>query len=536
MSAERREAFSPFLYRYLCFTFSVPKPNPFPPLLRLMRLQGRATDASSQTGTRRGDGRRLWRVQPPFHPRKRGLFGVGCFKIRQGSAVPPLSLLHRPQQRSMPPPPSSPRQFVSDFWWLFRACLFTVPLATSASNFNPISLLSTCAPSPSFSWSTPPSAPPSLSVEISSICPWQCDAALPPSSHLHPHGVLLSLSASISSPHSCNSNQNCQNDQDSVFVTAEASTPPPPPHVPVSCSALSLPVNFILTLPPHSPPLRLSAIPPPPTPSLITLCISGRSLAPPHNVTFLPPCISTTLPPPAPPPPIPFPPLLVCSTHPSYACNPVSFFVSQGAGAAGGGVSQTTAQTKANSNTDGIVSHLKTQSEFEIAFQVGRGSVTGCARLLLLPPPPHTHHSASPTPLFASSDLHLPAKETQFPFRFVLNVSLQLQAPQFGADGATKFCVPAAQALLHDVMGCLLYFCTRWSLKHCASFLYFKPCSFDPLHHSILPPPPPLLQLSLQLSAATKRTNSSNISTAMMIITTPRYLRLPSLPLSPSLT
>jgi hypothetical protein len=108
------------------------------------------------------------------------------------------------------------------------------------------------------------------------------------------------------------------------------------------------------------------------------------------------------------------------------------------------------------------VSHLKTLSEFEIAFQVGRGSVTGCARLLLLPPPLHTHHSASPTPLFASSDLHLPAKETQFPFRFVLNVSLQLQAPLFGADGATRFCVPAAQALLHDVMGCFLYFCIRW--------------------------------------------------------------------------
>lgn len=337
----------------------------------------------------------------------------------------------------MPPPPPLPRQFVSDFWWLFRACLFTVPLAASASNYNPISLLSTCTPSPSFSWSTAPSAPRSLSVDISSICPWQCDAQFPPSSHLHPHGILLSLSASISSPLSCNSNQNCQNDQDSVFVTADASTPPPPPHAPVSCSALSLPVNFILTLPPHFPPLFASS--PHPTPSLITLCITGRSLTPPHNVTFLPPCISTTLPPPLPPPPIHFPPLLVCSTHPSYACNPVSFFVSQGVGAGGGGISQTTEQTNANSNTDdGIVSLLSTQSEFQIAFQVGWGSVTGCARLLLLPPPQHTQLSPSSAPLFASSDLHLPATETRFPFRFVLNVSLQLQAPLFGADGAAN--------------------------------------------------------------------------------------------------
>jgi hypothetical protein len=385
---------------------------------------------------------------------------LGC-KVGQGFSTRPLSSPHRSQRRTMP---LLHRQSDSDFWRLSPAYLFVFLLAASAAavsqgqlqhaNYNPVSLLSTCIPSPSLSWSTAPSSPPSLAVEFSSICPWQCDTASP-LSHLHPHGVLLSLSASVSSP--CDSNQNCQNDRDSVFITADASPLPLPPHVPVSCSALSLPVIFMLTFPPHDSILSSN-------PSLITLCITGRALAPPHNVTYLPPCTSTTLPPHLPPPPTHLSPLLVCSIHPSYACNPVSFFVSQGGGRliqkGSHGIFQTATQEEAILNTDNIAPYLIMQSEFNVAFQLGRAGVTGCARLLLLPPPHHTHYSPSPAPLFASSDLHLPATETHFPFRFTLNVSLQLQAPMFDADGASGFC---AKALLHFWF---FAFAGDWAMLH----------------------------------------------------------------------
>jgi hypothetical protein len=133
---------------------------------------------------------------------------------------------------------------------------------------------------------------------------------------------------------------------------------------------------------------------------------------------------------------------------------------------------QTATQAEAIVNTDKIA-----PSEFIIAFQLGRASVTGCARLLLLQPPHHTHYNPSPAPLFASSDLHLPATETHFPFRFTLNVSLQLQAPMFDADGASGFC---AKALLHDVMFFFVFlvFLHSLAIGPCCTILPIETCLF----------------------------------------------------------
>ena len=139
---------------------------------------------------------------------------------------------------------------------------------------------------------------------------------------------------------------------------------------------------------------------------------------------------------------------------------------------------QTATQAEAILKTDRIAPYLIMQSEFNIAFQVGRASVTGCARLLLLPPPHHTLYSTSPAPLFASSDLHLPATETNFPFRFTLNVSLQLQAPMFDADGALGFCASSAQALLHYAMFCVFGFLHSLVIGACCTILFIETCLF----------------------------------------------------------
>jgi hypothetical protein len=66
-----------------------------------------------------------------------------------------------------------------------------------AWNRNPISFLSTCSPSFSFSWSTSaPVHPPVLIVNASSICMWHCSPPAPSPSL----GMLFSIVATVTCP------------------------------------------------------------------------------------------------------------------------------------------------------------------------------------------------------------------------------------------------------------------------------------------------------------------------------------------------
>jgi hypothetical protein len=353
-----------------------------------------------------------------------------------------------------PPPPSTSR--AAPTLSLLSAILIGIIFAESAFasdlhwdhphyHQNPISLLSTCTPSSTLSWSRAAASSPSLIVRISSICLWLCDSSVS-ASPIHPHGVHLTLTASVAlspsqlrPPHPTGYSTDWEHgSENSLVVTADASPSPSVPHAPIACSSLSPPVTFILTFPSQFPALFSNVTSDPP-PSVISLCLTGRSLSPPHLLVYLPPCLSTTLPPPPttdpPSPPPLLPALLICTPQPSYACNHhVTHIVSQGSAAQAASRDTRHGDADANpSRGQDTAPHFERRSQFEIAFQVGRGTFTGCSRLLLLPPSPAAGSTSSP--MFASSEFQLPTAENQFPFRLSLNVSLLLHAPMFQVDG-----------------------------------------------------------------------------------------------------
>ena len=355
------------------------------------------------------------------------------------------------------------RPQASPFHFFFSSAIVILLAASSAStthghrvtwNQHPISFLSTCSPSFSFTWSS--SAPlhlPLLIVNASSICTWHCS---PP--HPYPsHPILFSIVAAVACPLGQHAVQQggCE---EPVVVSADASPLPPLPHAPFSCSALSAPLTFELSFPETIHPLFPSRNGVR-TSSTVELCVTGRSAATPHVTTYLLPCVTTDLP----PPPLTHsltlnsllpshPPLRVCSPHTSNQVHrivsqgliPKTSTLSQGMHRASGAAAPPTQEEHASQ-----LQQVDIVSQFDIAFEVEEGAVAGCARLLLLPP---FHTTTSPIFDMDAQALGAPNYIHTFPFRLKMRVSIRLEPPLFSTEGNN-----VDQLLLHCSVAQLLF-------------------------------------------------------------------------------
>lgn len=71
-------------------------------------------------------------------------------------------------------------------------------------------------------------------------------------------------------------------------------------------------------------------------------------------------------------------------------------------------------------------------SQFDLAFEVEEGLISGCARLLLLPA---FYNSTSPIFDVESQKLVAPNYIHSFPFRLKMTMSIRLESPLFSTEG-----------------------------------------------------------------------------------------------------